>query len=48
MHRLIADQAGHRAVAAAMQFVDRRPVELERLEGERRAEARRRATQHPA
>jgi thymidylate synthase ThyX len=42
MHRLIAEQAGHRAIAAAMSFVDHDPSGLERLEGERRAEARRR------
>lgn len=41
MHRLIAEQAGHRAVAAAMSFVDATEPELARLEGERRAEARR-------
>ncbi|MGH9225121.1 MAG: FAD-dependent thymidylate synthase [Acidimicrobiales bacterium] len=42
MHRLIAEQAGHRAVAAAMQFVDHGPSGLERLEGGRRAEQKRR------
>ena len=42
MHRLIAETAGHRAVAAAMQFVDHSPEpRLERLDAERRAEARR-------
>lgn len=41
MHRLIADQAGHRAIAAAMRFVDHSEVELERLQAERRAGARR-------
>lgn len=41
MHRLIAEQAGHRAIAAAMAFVEHGPVELERLEAERRAAARR-------
>jgi thymidylate synthase ThyX len=42
MHRLIAEQAGHRALAEAMRFVDHAPEpELERLEAERRAEARR-------
>jgi hypothetical protein len=48
MHRLIADQAGHHAVAALMRFVDHTDYEhggLERLDGERRAEARRQATQ---
>ena len=43
MHRLIAGQAGHRAIAAAMSHTDHSPVELERLESERRTEARRRA-----
>jgi len=41
MHRLIADQAGHNAIAEAMSFVDHSEVELERLESER-ANARRR------
>ena len=42
MHRLIAEQAGHHAVAEAMRFVDHSPEpSLERLEAERRAEARR-------
>jgi DNA-binding GntR family transcriptional regulator len=40
MHRLIAEQAGHPGVAALMRFVDTSPSGLERLEGERRAEAR--------
>jgi hypothetical protein len=43
MHRLIAEQAGHRAIAGAMQFADHSQVELERLEAERRTEAKRRA-----
>ncbi len=44
MHRLIAEQAGHRALAEAMRFVDHTAEpELERLEAERRAEARRSA-----
>ena len=38
MHRLIAEQAGHRAIAAAMTFADHSAVELERLEAERAAE----------
>ncbi|HTT89671.1 MAG TPA: FAD-dependent thymidylate synthase [Acidimicrobiales bacterium] len=45
MHDLIADQAGHRSVAAMMGFVDHRDYEedgLGRLGAERRAEARRR------
>jgi thymidylate synthase ThyX len=41
MHRLIADVAGHRAMAAAMQFADHSQVELERLGEERRLEAKR-------
>ena len=41
MHRLIAQRAGHRAIAAAMQYVDHTSYELERLEAERAAEARR-------
>jgi len=41
MHRLIAEQAGHRAIAAAMQFVDHSEPPLERLEAERRAHGRR-------
>ena len=41
MHRAIAEQAGHHAIAAAMTFVDHGTTELERLESERRAERRR-------
>jgi thymidylate synthase ThyX len=41
MHRLIADHAGHRAVAAAMRFVDHSEVELERLNAERALERKR-------
>ena len=41
MHRLIAEQAGHRAIAAAMRYVDHGEVELERLEAEKAAERRR-------
>jgi len=41
MHRLVAEQAGHRAIAETMRFVDHRESELERLDAERRAEARR-------
>jgi hypothetical protein len=43
MHRLIAETAGHGAIAEAMTFADHSSVELERLEAERRTEARRRA-----
>jgi thymidylate synthase ThyX len=42
MHRLIAEKAGHRALAEAMSFVDHSGGEsLERLQSERRAEQRR-------
>jgi hypothetical protein len=42
MHERIAHEAGHHAVAELMRFVDHEPEpELERLEAERRAEARR-------
>lgn len=41
MHRLIAERAGHRAIAAAMTFADHSEVALERLEAERTAERRR-------
>jgi thymidylate synthase ThyX len=41
MHRLIAEQAGHRAIAEAMCFADHSEVALERLEAERAAERRR-------
>jgi len=43
MHRLIAERAGHRAIAAAMTFADHSEVALERLESERAAERRRRS-----
>ena len=41
MHTLIAERAGHRAVAASMQFVDHSTVELERLNSERALERKR-------
>jgi thymidylate synthase ThyX len=42
MHRLIAEKAGHHAVAEAMRYVDHSPEPgLERLDSERRAELRR-------
>ena len=42
MHRLIAEEAGHRALAEMMRFVDHSAEQpLERLDAERRAEARR-------
>ena len=43
MHRLIAEQAGHRAIAAAMRTSTTTTYELERLAAERAAEARRTA-----
>jgi thymidylate synthase ThyX len=41
MHRLIAEEAGHQALADSMSYVDHGTYDLERLESERRAEARR-------
>jgi thymidylate synthase ThyX len=41
MHRLIAEEAGHRAIAAAMKFADHSEVELERLKSEREIERKR-------
>ncbi len=43
MHRAIGEVAGHKLIADAMSYVDTSDVELERLEGERRAEQRRHA-----
>jgi len=43
MHRAIAETAGHRAIADAMQFVDHTSVELERLQSERALEKKRAA-----
>jgi thymidylate synthase ThyX len=43
MHRLIAERAGHRLIADAMQYADHSEVELERLKAERAAEQRRRS-----
>ena len=42
MHRAIAEVAGHRAIADAMQFADHSTVELERLQSERALESKRR------
>ncbi|MGH2739294.1 MAG: FAD-dependent thymidylate synthase [Actinomycetota bacterium] len=42
MHRLIAEEAEHRAISEAMRFADHSGVELERLEAERRSEEKRR------
>src|SRR3954454_460747 len=41
MHRAIAEVAGHRAIADAMQFADHTEVELERLQAERALEQKR-------
>ncbi|MEX1126256.1 MAG: FAD-dependent thymidylate synthase [Acidimicrobiia bacterium] len=41
MHRAIRDVAGHHLIADAMTYVDQTDVDLERLEGERKAESRR-------
>jgi hypothetical protein len=43
MHRLIRDEAGHRIIADAMQYVDHNTYDLARLEGERRLAAKRAA-----
>jgi thymidylate synthase ThyX len=48
MHDLIASTAGHRAIAGAMTYLDTSDVDLERLEAERRAEAKRRAARGDA
>jgi thymidylate synthase ThyX len=41
MHRAIGEEAGHRAIAEAMRFVDYGSYDLERLDAERAAETRR-------
>jgi thymidylate synthase ThyX len=41
MHRLIAEEAGHRAIANSMTHLTTEAPDLERLDSERRAEARR-------
>ena len=38
MHRLIAERAGHSAIAESMKFADHTKVELERLSSERALE----------
>ena len=43
MHREIRDRAGHRTIADAMSYVDHEQHDLARLEGERRAAAKRAA-----
>jgi thymidylate synthase ThyX len=44
MHKLIAEQAGHHAIADAMKYVDHSEVELERLGSERQLEKKRAGT----
>ena len=44
MHRQIGEVAGHHLIADAMQFVDYSDPDLERLESERRAEKKRKAS----
>ena len=46
MHKLIAEQAGHRVIADAMTFADHSTVELERLKAERAAEKKREQSTH--
>jgi thymidylate synthase ThyX len=48
MHAQIRETAGHRAIAAAMTFVDYSDVELERLQSERSTERKRRVAAHGA
>jgi thymidylate synthase ThyX len=48
MHRLIAEEAGHPTIAAAMTFADHSNVDLERLASERAIERKRTAQQTPA
>jgi thymidylate synthase ThyX len=43
MHHLIAERAGHRALAEMMRFVDHSDTDLGRLDAERRTDARRAA-----
>ena len=43
MHRLIAERAGHTALAGAMIFADHSEVELERLKAERALDQKRKA-----
>ena len=45
MHRLIAEQAGHQAIAESMIFADHSAIELERLEAERSVEKRQKKNQ---
>jgi len=48
MHRAIRDVAGHRLIADAMKYVDYSDVDLERLDGERRAQKKRDEAAQPS
>ena len=48
MHRLIADNAGHRAIAGSMSFVDHSETDLGRLEAEQRSEEKRSGNSAPS
>ena len=48
MHRLIGEQAGHRAIAEAMNHMTMEAPELERLDAERRAEVASRPVLRPS
>ena len=48
MHELIAEQAGHAAIADAMRFIGRDDVDLERLAAEKASERKRLAQSPPA
>jgi thymidylate synthase ThyX len=48
MHRLIDERAGHHAIAGSFNYVSYDDVDLERLEAERRTEAKRKALRRPA
>jgi hypothetical protein len=48
IHRLIAEQAGHRLIADAIRFADHSAVELERLKAERASEQKRQTHNKPA
>ena len=47
MHKAIREVAGHRLIADSMKYVDYTDVDLERLEGERRAQEKRDAAGEP-
>ncbi len=47
MHKAIREVAGHRLIADSMKYVDYTDVDLERLEGERRAQKKRDSADQP-